>query len=594
MDSRGVAMKKRMLNLFLCIFLLGGLLGACVPRSEARMGALAARVVAGLPEEWPEEDLDQSSIQTRPDPDQLAATQVLQIGISSFSGVDPIRTDWSSLYISSTLYIGLTRQEPLSKEFLPALAEKWSVSDDKLTWTFILRPEIAWVFYSPDNKQVTQVVAEDGKPVFVTAEDVRTNILRILDGENEVENVALILYIKNARQYNSSGDNREEVGVKALDERTLQISLDKAIPALDAIAELPFMAAYPSWLDPDGTYQEMEPYYYGYGPYVLRDYDLDNSTVVIKNPFWRALEAVPEGILEQIIFYHYTSETTIEVFKNNKVDLVRTNQAGYEKAIEDPLLKNSVRLEDGLCACYLVFKNIDQGPFSDINNRLAIAHSIDKQGIVENIYQGTAQVLNQFAPPFLRGADYKKPFAGISYNTEQALTKLDAGVWPEDGSEVTFFRTTTTFFNSISDQVIADVESALGRELDPKEPKDEEYYDWVLESENTGLLMYNLCLDYTDAHYFWYFWETGSNLENLLEVDEQGKSDAYLLSLVNQANTTSERTDIYRQLDEALIEEQALAIPLIRPNNIWLVRYNVQGELLPYFQHFENWWISKR
>ena len=110
------------------------------------------------------------------------------------------------------IFEGLTR---LDKDNVPrpALAERWSVSDDGKTWTFVLRPGIVW---------------SDGTAI--TADDFVYSWLRVLSPEKASENAYMLFCIDKAEEYFSEKTTAEAVGIKALDHRTLQVRLKNPVP----------------------------------------------------------------------------------------------------------------------------------------------------------------------------------------------------------------------------------------------------------------------------------------------------------------------------------------------------------------------------
>ena len=576
--------------------LLTGLLGSCALKDEAKIDALAAKVVGALPEEWPEEEMISQFVErARPNPDQLAEIQILRVGLGHIPEINTATSfDSDTLYVLHTLYIGLSRQEPVSKTFLPALAKKWEVSEDQLTWTFTLRPDITWVFFNNKTNQVEKVLDRDGKTIFVTADDVRTNILRVLDPSSSSPHTFLLFDIVNAEEYHAATQGADTVGVEAVDAQTLVITLEKPMPALDAIAELPIMAAYPSWLDQNTYDYDRAPYHYGYGPYVLWKYGFNNTTVLVRNPFWKGSDAVPEPILDEIQIFHDPYQYAIEKFIEEELDVAPISFSDYMEINEDPQLKDALKQVDGRCGMYLMFKNIDEGSLSDVNNRLAVAYAIDKQALVDEVFLGAAKVLNQFALPNLRAADYADSVMGIPYDEKLAQAILNTELWPEDGSEkIQFHISTGILQKGLGEQVKKDIEDTLNRELQATAPSSGSYFESVKEQESSAMFYFMYCLDYADAHNLWDIWSADGFLNEYLGVTTE--YDTYL-SLLDQARQTSNahtRKEIYRQLEVMMIEEQALVIPLVQFDVEWLVRPNVRGEILPLFQQFENWWIAK-
>ncbi|PHJ39095.1 hypothetical protein P378_05395 [Desulforamulus profundi] len=124
--------------------------------------------------------------------------------------------------VTLQLFDGLTRYDA-NQQIQPALAESWQISDDGLTYTFKLR-EAKW---------------SNGEPV--KAQDFVYSWLRALAPETASEYAYQLYYIKGAEEYNSGKGKKEEVGIKALDDKTMQVVLRAPAPQfLGLTATRPF------------------------------------------------------------------------------------------------------------------------------------------------------------------------------------------------------------------------------------------------------------------------------------------------------------------------------------------------------------------
>jgi len=103
-------------------------------------------------------------------------------------------------------------------------AEKWEVSEDGLTWTFTLR-DLNW---------------SDGKPV--TAKDFEFAWKRLLDPNTGAGYSFFLFPVKNAEKYYKGEVKAEEVGIKATDDKTFVVTLDRAVPYFEQIAAFPGLA----------------------------------------------------------------------------------------------------------------------------------------------------------------------------------------------------------------------------------------------------------------------------------------------------------------------------------------------------------------
>ena len=138
-----------------------------------------------------------------------AQEQVLNISTSAEPPtIDPaLATDSTSGSILRNVFEGLTVVSP-EGEVQPGAAESWEVSDDGLVYTFKLREGNKW---------------SNGDPV--TAQDFEFAWKRVLNPETASQYASIMFPIKGAEAYNSGEGKVEDVGIKAVDESTLEVTL---------------------------------------------------------------------------------------------------------------------------------------------------------------------------------------------------------------------------------------------------------------------------------------------------------------------------------------------------------------------------------
>jgi oligopeptide transport system substrate-binding protein len=139
--------------------------------------------------------------------------------------LDPARAaDLPSLNVAHELYAGLTRFSGSGVE--PDLAESWDIAAGGLVWTFHLRKGLRW---------------SDRRPL--TANDFRRSWLRALDPRTGALLAGPDLgIVRGARAYHANGHG--EVGIEALDERTLRVTLQHPVPWFDELVAFPI--AFPA------------------------------------------------------------------------------------------------------------------------------------------------------------------------------------------------------------------------------------------------------------------------------------------------------------------------------------------------------------
>jgi ABC-type oligopeptide transport system substrate-binding subunit len=160
-----------------------------------------------------------------PEPPRGGATVHLALPLVP-STLDPAKAaDLPSLNVAHELYAGLTRFSGTGVR--PDLAESWDVEQDGLVWTFHLRKGLRWSDDSP-----------------ITAGDFRRAWLRALDPTTQAPYAGPDLgIVRGARRFHATG--RGGIGVQALDDRTLRVTLQHPVPWFDELVAFPVAAPPP-------------------------------------------------------------------------------------------------------------------------------------------------------------------------------------------------------------------------------------------------------------------------------------------------------------------------------------------------------------
>jgi oligopeptide transport system substrate-binding protein len=169
--------------------------------------------------------------------------------------IDPaVVTDQVSMRVSNALFEGLCRNNANGKPE-PGTAERWDVSQDKKTYTFHLRPSAQW---------------SNGDPV--TASDFVLSWRRVLEPATAADYASQLYIIRGARAFNE-GTNTDfkQVGVRAVDDRTLEVALENPTPYFTDLCAFPTLAPVhaptlakhgTAWIKPENVVVN--------GPYLLR------------------------------------------------------------------------------------------------------------------------------------------------------------------------------------------------------------------------------------------------------------------------------------------------------------------------------------
>ncbi|MDQ3654913.1 MAG: ABC transporter substrate-binding protein [Chloroflexota bacterium] len=277
------------------------------------------------------------------------------------------------------------------------LATEWSVSEDQLTWTFILR----------DNAMFS-----DGTPV--TAESVKFSIERIITPENNSRYLAQLASIER---------------VDAVDEHTVAIVTSTPFSAL--LGQLADPG--PRIVQPEAAAGAIEDYGrapVGSGPYMLTSWTPGQSVELAPNPHFYG-EAPKNGGIS----LRFASEggARTAAIESGQVDLV-TNLP--PESIDRVSGRDDL---DVLVAdsSFLIFFVLDHGsePFSDVRVRKAANMAIDRQAIIDTILGGLGSVANS---PVGVGVFNRAEFEPYAYDPDAAKQLLVEAGYP-DGCPVTMW-----------------------------------------------------------------------------------------------------------------------------------------------------------
>ena len=353
---------------------------------------------------------------------------------------------YSDAYSATVVYFtqtGLNRENPITKELEPELAEKWEFQQDGKQLIFTMRPDLKW---------------SDGQPL--TVDDVLFTYQDVIFNEK---------IAANSRDFLKVGKSQTLPKIEKLDDRRISFFFSEPFaPALRTIGEIsilpkhifePTLKQDPNSVDKKLKFPETWTLntpvnqLVGSGPYIIQEY-LPSQRIIYKpNPnYWKKGKPYIEKFIMQII---ESPDTQLLNFRSGDLDVYRLRSEDYQ------LLKRFEK-RDGYKIYnagpdsgqgFIMF-NLNKGRnpktnepfvdpikskwFNDVNFRRAIAYALDRQTMINNFSRGLAQTQNSpisipspyFFPPEkgLKVYDYQPEKskeillkAGYKYNSEQQL-----------------------------------------------------------------------------------------------------------------------------------------------------------------------------
>ena len=478
-------------------------------------------------------------------------------------GGEPSTADPQVMSFADSITFGLLNYQPLMSfnndlEPIPGAAESVDVSEDGTIYTFKLRA---------DSKY------SDGSPL--TAGDFEYSWKRLADptlaGEYQFIGCDLIAGFSeyavttcadaegNTKTVTEAGELdlealREGVGVKAIDDTTLEITLVQATPYFPSIAALWVGApvrqadvetAADWWYDPET--------YIGNGPFKLVEWDHENRAVWEPNENYNG----PLGPvkLKRIEMQMITEgQVAFEAYKNGELDYSGVANEDLAAIDADPNLQAQLANESPRYSFYIGY-NTRIAPFDNVQVRQAFSYALDRESYVTDVLGGIGVPAYTFIPPGIPG--YLEGETPYAFDPAKAKETLAAAGFP-DGEGLPSIKLTygqsargQTRFEWIANQIKTNL--GIDVQLDPIDPN---AVSSLFDAPETTPQMFFLGWgpDFPDPqNYYSTVFKTGTSA-----ASDTGFSNKEFDALTEQADRepdAQKRLDLYKQASDILLED---------------------------------------
>lgn len=487
-----------------------------------------------------------------------AAERVLRIAnMGEPQSLDPhkVAGTWENRIVGD-MFMGLAT-EAADGSTIPGAAERWSVSDDGLTYTFTLREHL-WA---------------DGVPV--TAEDFVYALRRILDPKRAAKYAFILYPIAGAKAFNK-GEQTDpaKLGVRAIDGRTLEIRLENPTPFF--IDQLTHYTAFPvprhlveakgeDWVKP-GTIV-------GNGPYTVTEWVPNSRITAVKNP--RFYDAANVAIDKVVYYPDEERAAVLKRFRAGEIDLATdfpSDQIDWLKAN----LPAETRISPYLGVYYYPINNV-RPPFSDRRVREALSMAIDREAITDKVLKTGEVPAYSFVPPgtgnYGQPAEVAWKALPMKERVEKARALLaEAGFGPGKPLKLTLKYNTSENHKKVAIAVAA-MWKQLGVETELFNSEVKVHYN-QLEENDFDVARAGWIADYNDPENFLSLLATATGKQNYGRY-----SNPEFDRLLDQAARTVDlaaRADILRRA-EAIALADAATIPIYHYVSKNLVSRKVRG-----------------
>ncbi|MDM2910852.1 oligopeptide ABC transporter substrate-binding protein OppA [Citrobacter sp. Cpo012] len=273
----------------------------------------------------------------------------------------------------------------------PGVAEKWENKDYKV-WTFHLRKDAKW---------------SDGTPV--TAQDFVYSWQRLANPNTASPYASYLQYghIVNIDDIIAGKKPVTDLGVKALDDHTFEVTLSEPVPYFykllvhSSVSPVPRAAVEKfgeKWTQPANIVTN--------GAYKLKDWVVNERIVLERNTnYWDNAKTV----INQVTYLPISSEVTdVNRYRSGEIDMTYNNMPIelFQKLKKE--IPNEVHVDPYLCTYYYEINN-QKAPFNDVRVRTALKLALDRDIIVNKVKNQGDLPAYSFTPPYTDGAKLVEP-----------------------------------------------------------------------------------------------------------------------------------------------------------------------------------------
>jgi len=442
---------------------------------------------------------------------------------------DPsLATDTTSVWGDELFFMGLTGFDVDGVTTLPELATKWDISADGTVYTFHLRNDVKWVRYNPATDQVEEEKDENGNPRMVTAHDVVYGVKRTLNPKTASDYAFVLYIIKGAEAFNTADPTalseeefkalEDAVGVKAVDDYTVEYTLEHAAGYFPMIAGMWVARPMPAWAIEEHGDRWTEPgFIVTNGPYALKEWAHGAHLTLVKNPFWPDWGKPGMGNIEVIQGpVIMEASTGMSMYEAGEVDYLGDPGWGpplpdIDRIKADPVLSKEFKIHPFLCTYYYGFLNT-KPPFKDNPNlRKAFCAAIDRKSLIDNVLKGEQKPAHTFVCPGIFGnAADDMTIAPYLLDHEEGLKKArewiaEAGYPEGEGLDLVLMHNVSEAHAQIAQAI-----QAMWKEAFPKAKITIETQEWKVylktllpdapDEEKPHIYRIGWCADYPDAN----------------------------------------------------------------------------------------------
>ncbi|XOZ34860.1 peptide ABC transporter substrate-binding protein [Halomonadaceae bacterium KBTZ08] len=470
------------------------------------------------------------------------------------SSLDPqLVQDVDGSYIVRDLFEGLLNTDAEGNPE-PGVAKRYESSDDNMTWTFYLRDDAKW---------------SDGNPV--TAHDFVYAWRRAVDpavGSPYAWYMGL-MGLKNGQAIIDKEKDKSELGVKAVDDHTLQVQLDEPKPYFPQMVTHATTFPSPKWvIEEHGDDWTRPGNLVGNGAFVLTEHVINERLVRERNELYWDNESNMLDKVEALVINN--ENQALNRYDAGEIDKTEVPAGQYPR--QEERRPKEAHSNPSLCTYYYA-ANTEVPPLDDPRVRTALSLAIDRKIIVENVTQGGQQPAYSFTPDLTAG--FNAPTTDYSELTQAERDKKARELLKEAGYDRDNPLETSILYNTDEShrKVAIAVSQMWKQKLGVKATLENKEWKTVLSDSKAGnfeITRSGWCGDYNEASTFLNLLTRGNAL-NYSNFDHDKYNE-----LAEKARLMNNPTPNYTKMEKILANEMPI-LPIYFYTNAIMLKPYVKG-----------------
>ncbi len=481
-----------------------------------------------------------------------------------FAGPEPVNFDPANCQDPANepqVFEGLVTVSWKDGMLEPAMAQSYQANADATVWTFKMRPGMKW---------------SDGTPI--TAKDFEYAWRRVVDPKTASVYTASLASVKNALDITKGAMPPDQLGAKALDDATFEVTLTAPAPYFPLLA-----ATWTCYPTPRHIIEKFGPKWLeagnlvGNGPYLLTDWKHDQVQVFEPNPtYWGTKPTITHA---EFTIYDDPLTKGLPAYENNELDTAQVSPGDYDRVLNDPKLSKELKGYP-LSQTNMIHCDATNKPTSDVRVRNALSLAFDRETltnvVLKKYYLPAATIL----PPDIAGYN---PAAALTGGVEKAKQLLAAAGFPNGQgwpADFTLVYSNSSVTKTIVEYIQNEWQKNLGIGVKLQAMEAKAYVTWRSERKTQPFNVYygGWGSDYGDP----------SNWHNFLfsaDTDfyhTHWKNDQFEATIAKAKGTTdqSARAKMYQDAETILVQQGA-SIPINFNQAFFVIKPYVQGVYHP-------------